>query len=258
NWVPVHYFYRSFPFEELSAFYSMSDVALVTPLRDGMNLVCKEYIASKRDQTGVLILSEMAGASKELQEAILVNPNDMSSVVSAIKKALVMENEEQVARISSMQSSLKRYDIFQWVKVFMDRLEDVKDKQRKLQSKGIDKAIIRRLRASFHAAQKRILFLDYDGTLVGFTSRPEDAYPDEEISGLIGELVSQARVVIISGRDRATLEEWFEGLPVDMIAEHGVWLKKHDSQKGWKAYADVDDSWKEDIRQVMEYYVDRK
>ncbi|HCD89653.1 MAG TPA: bifunctional alpha,alpha-trehalose-phosphate synthase (UDP-forming)/trehalose-phosphatase, partial [Algoriphagus sp.] len=74
NWVPVHYFYRGFPFEELSAFYSMSDIALVTPLRDGMNLVCKEFVASKTDQTGVLILSEMAGASKELQDAVLVNP----------------------------------------------------------------------------------------------------------------------------------------------------------------------------------------
>ena len=255
NWVPVHYFYRSFPFEELSAFYSMSDVALVTPLRDGMNLVCKEYIASKGDQTGVLILSEMAGASKELQEAILVNPNDMASVVSAIKEALVMEKEEQVERISSMQESLKRYDIFQWVKVFMDRLDDVKDKQRQLQSKSVDKNIVKKLRSSFQKAQRRILFLDYDGTLVGFTGRPEDAYPTEEVRQLIGELISQARVVIISGRDRETLEEWFSGLQVDMIAEHGVWLKKQDSSKRWKAYADVDDSWKEDIRQVMDYYV---
>ena len=255
NWVPVHYFYRSFPFEELSAFYSMSDVALVTPLRDGMNLVCKEYIASKGDQTGVLILSEMAGASKELQEAILVNPNDMSSVVAAIKEALVMGKDEQVARISSMQTSLKRYDIFQWVKVFMDRLEDVKKKQRQLQSKGVDKTITKRLQESFRAAKKRILLLDYDGTLVGFTGRPEDAYPDEEIRELVAQLVSQARVVIISGRDRTTLEGWFGGLKVDMIAEHGVWLKKQDSQEGWRAYADVDDSWKEDIRQIMDYYV---
>jgi trehalose 6-phosphate synthase/phosphatase len=112
NWVPVHYFYRSFPFEELSAFYSMSDIALVTPLRDGMNLVCKEFIASKTDPKGVLILSEMAGASKELQEAILVNPNDMARITEAIKEALDMKEEDQKSRILSMQESLKRYDIF--------------------------------------------------------------------------------------------------------------------------------------------------
>lgn len=255
NWVPVHYFYRSFPFEELSAFYSMSDVALVTPLRDGMNLVCKEYVASKNDRTGVLILSEMAGASKELQEAILVNPNDMSRVVAAIKEALTMEKEEQVSRISSMQASLRRYDIFQWVNVFMDRLKDVKEKQRKLQSKAVDKAVIKKLKDAYQSASKRILFLDYDGTLVGFRGRPEDAKPDMEIRELLSRLVAQSRIVIISGRDRETLERWFEGLEVDMIAEHGVWLKKRHSQKGWKAYADVDDSWKEDIRQIMEYYV---
>src|SRR5690606_23508668 len=129
----------------------------------------------------------MAGASKELQEAILVNPNDLSSVVSAIKEALVMDKAEQVARISAMQESLKRYDIFQWVKVFMDRLEDVKDKQRQLQSKSVDKSIAKKLRESFRGAQRRILFLDYDGTLVGFTARPEDAYPNKEIRGLIAD-----------------------------------------------------------------------
>lgn len=255
NWVPVHYFYRSFPFEELSAFYSMSDIALVTPLRDGMNLVCKEYVASKIDQEGVLILSEMAGASKELQEAILVNPNDTNRMVEAIKEALSMSKNEQVSRIASMQESLKKYDIFQWVKVFMDRLGDVKEKQRKLQSKGMDKTIIKGLKEQFKAAKTPILFLDYDGTLVGFKGRPEDASPDEELKDLISQLTQQAQVVIISGRDRETLGHWFQRLDVDMIAEHGVWLKNNELGSEWQAYADVDDSWKEDIRQVMEYYV---
>jgi len=255
NWVPVHYFYRSFPFEELSAFYSMSDIALVTPLRDGMNLVCKEYIASKIDQTGVLILSEMAGASKELQEAILVNPNDTDRMVEAIKEALSMKRSEQVARVTSMQESLKKYDIFQWVKVFMDRLEDVKDKQKQLQSKGVDEAIVKDLRDHFKAAKKPVLFLDYDGTLVGFKGRPEDASPDKELKELIAQLSQQTQIVIISGRDKETLSRWFLGLEVDMVAEHGVWLKNHEQGSEWQAYADMDDSWKPDIRQVMEYYV---
>jgi trehalose 6-phosphate synthase/phosphatase len=104
----------------------MSDIALVTPLRDGMNLVCKEYVASRTDQDGVLILSEMAGASKELQDAVLVNPNNQQGVVDAIYDALTMDPKEQKERIASLQSSLKKYDIFQWVKVFMDRIEHVK------------------------------------------------------------------------------------------------------------------------------------
>jgi trehalose 6-phosphate synthase/phosphatase len=255
NWVPVHYFYRSFPFEELSAFYNMSDIALVTPLRDGMNLVCKEFVASKTDQRGVLILSEMAGASKELQEAILVNPNDMARLTSSIKEALDMNEEDQKTRISSMQESLKRYDIFQWVDVFMDRLKDVKEKQKKLQSKGMDEELIRDLTTYFKSAKNPILFLDYDGTLVDYTRRPEDAQPDEALLELLGQLSKKAQVVLISGRDKETLENWFNGLNVDMIAEHGVWLKIRDSPEEWQAYAEVDDSWKPDIKQVMEYYV---
>src|SRR5690554_6182505 len=154
-----------------------------------------------------------------------------------------------------MQESLKKYDIFQWVKVFMDRLGDVKEKQRKLQSKGMDKTIIKGLKEQFKAAKTPILFLDYDGTLVGFKGRPEDASPDEELKDLISQLTQQAQVVIISGRDRETLGHWFQRLDVDMIAEHGVWLKNNKLGSEWQAYADVDDSWKEDIRQVMEYYV---
>lgn len=253
NWVPVHYFYRSFPFEELSAFYSMSDIALVTPIRDGMNLVCKEFVASKTDQTGVLILSEMAGASKELQEAILVNPNDMGSMVRAIKEALVMKKEEQKIHISAMQESLKRYDIFQWVKVFMDRLEYVKDRQKQLKSKGVDSNISRDLQQKYTAAKNPILLLDYDGTLVDFKDRPKEAFPDKEIQELISQLAKRSRVVILSGRDKETLETWFGDSQVDLIAEHGVWMKRYDN--GWEAYAEVDDSWKSDIRKIMEYYV---
>lgn len=255
DWVPVHYFYRSFPFEELSAFYSMSDIALVTPLRDGMNLVCKEFVASKTDQLGVLILSEMAGASKELQDAILVNPNDMLSVTGAIKEALSMEKGEQKNRMVSMQESLKKYDIFQWVKVFMDRLENVKDKQKKLQSKGVDEEIIIELTALYKKAKRPILILDYDGTLVEFNPKPGDAVPDQEVKDLLARLSQQAEVVIISGRDRETLENWFKGLNINMVAEHGVWIKKGGAKDGWQTYAEVDNSWKPDIKQIMEYYV---
>lgn len=255
NWVPVHYFYRSFPFEELSAFYSMSDIALVTPLRDGMNLVCKEFVASKTDQTGVLILSEMAGASKELQDAILVNPNDQHAVIQAIYNALTMPLEEQKQRIASMQDSLKRYDVFQWVKVFMDRLAHVKSKQDDLNSKDVDSKVISEIQSKFKSAKNPVLFLDYDGTLTGFTSNPQDAVPDNELQALIKGLSEKSQVVIISGRDKDTLERWFHDQQIDMIAEHGVWVKRKDSKEDWELYADADDSWKEDIRSAMEYYV---
>lgn len=255
DWVPVHYFYRSFPFEELSAFYSMSDIALVTPLRDGMNLVCKEFVASKTNQTGVLILSEMAGASKELQDAILVNPNDRQGVVDSIYEALSMNEEEQKERINAMQESLKKYDVFQWVKVFMDRIDHVKAKQAELTSKDVDAKVMNEIQASFKNAKNPIFFLDYDGTLTGFKSNPQDAVPDTELKGLIKDLSGKAQVVIISGRDKDTLGKWFKGHKIDMIAEHGVWVHRKDQKEEWELYAEVDDSWKDDIRSIMEYYV---
>ncbi|WP_296699667.1 bifunctional alpha,alpha-trehalose-phosphate synthase (UDP-forming)/trehalose-phosphatase [Algoriphagus sp.] len=255
DWVPVHYFYRSFPFEELSAFYSMSDIALVTPLRDGMNLVCKEFVASKTNQTGVLILSEMAGASKELQDAILVNPNDRQGVVDAIYEALSMNEKEQIERINAMQESLKKYDVFQWVKVFMDRIDHVKAKQAELTSKDVDAKVMNEIQTSFKNAKTPIFFLDYDGTLTGFKSNPQDAIPDAELKGLVKDLSGKAQVVIISGRDKDTLGKWFKGQKIDMIAEHGVWVHRKDQTEDWELYAEVDDSWKDDIRSIMEYYV---
>ncbi len=255
DWVPIHYFYRSFPFEELSAFYSMSDIALVTPLRDGMNLVCKEYVASRTDKTGVLILSEMAGASKELQDAILVNPNDKQGVVDAIYQSLSMKESDQKTRIESMQHGLKKYDVFQWVEVFMDRLKHVKEKQADLTSKDVDQKVMNEIAKKFKKAKDAVLFLDYDGTLTGFTNNPQNAVPDKELRNIISELSQLAQVVIISGRDKDTLGKWFDKQPIDMIAEHGVWVKKHAEEEDWVLYAEVDDSWKEDIRKVMEYYV---
>ena len=90
DWSPISYQFQNLQFEHIVALYAKSDVALVTPLRDGMNLVAKEYIASKRNQRGVLILSEMAGAADELTEAIQVNPNDIPSLSRAIYEALTM------------------------------------------------------------------------------------------------------------------------------------------------------------------------
>src|SRR5690606_35056970 len=90
GWNPVHYLYKQQPFKSLSALYSICDVAMVTPLRDGMNLVCNEYIASRVDQAGVLILSERAGAARTLTDAIRVNPDNIHQMADALHQALSM------------------------------------------------------------------------------------------------------------------------------------------------------------------------
>lgn len=257
DWTPIHYFYRSFSFNALSALYSKADVALITPFRDGMNLVCKEFIASKLDQKGVLILSEMAGSARELSEAILINPNDLNQIVEAIKTALEMPEEEQIAHNAEMQSKLRRYNIHQWVDVFMDQLTSIKEQQAKMNAKLMQERHINRMLDSYHTADQRVFFLDYDGTLRAFTKRPEQAKPDEELLGILEKLTANEKnkVVIISGRDRKSLENWLGHLKVDMIAEHGVWSRKYG--KAWKTIDNLDLSWKEKIGPIVDLYVDR-
>ena len=257
NWSPVHYFYRSFPLPALSAFYRMAHVALVTPLRDGMNLVCKEYIASKLDKKGVLILSEMAGASKELSDSLLINPNNQEGLVDAMYQALTMSEEEQIHRMEIMQESLKRYNIHSWVSLFMERLNFVKKSQEALTTRLLDDHLRRTIADKFHAAGTRLLFLDYDGTLTGFHTNPEDAKPDDRLKSIMKKLTADPknRVVIISGRGRSTLEKWMAEFDVEIVAEHGVWIKRRG--KDFKTLITLKDSWKKEIMSLLESYVNR-
>src|SRR5437016_14402509 len=127
DWSPIVYRYRFLPYHQLLSLFAMSDVALVTPLRDGMNLIAKEYVASRAGQKGVLILSEMAGASRELGEALIVNPSDESEIVDALKTALEMPEDEQRLRNQIMQNSLDRYDLIRGGEDYTGKLHSVKD-----------------------------------------------------------------------------------------------------------------------------------
>ncbi|MGF1635819.1 MAG: bifunctional alpha,alpha-trehalose-phosphate synthase (UDP-forming)/trehalose-phosphatase, partial [Cyclobacteriaceae bacterium] len=257
NWTPIHYFYRSFPLEALSAFYRMAHVAMVTPMRDGMNLVCKEYIASRLDHKGVLILSEMAGASKELSDAILINPNDLNQMVEAIYTALTMPEEEQARHMHVMQDSIRRYNIHHWVKMFMERLDYIKEVQKSLATKNLDQQAIEHVLESYKKTKKRLLFLDYDGTLTGFKSNPKHSKPDQDLLLILEKLSADKnnRVIIISGRDRTTLDAWVGHMKLDIVAEHGVWTRQLGTE--WSTVDVMIDTWKDEIRNTLELYVDR-
>jgi trehalose 6-phosphate synthase/phosphatase len=257
NWTPVHYFYRSFELESLSAFYRMAHVALVTPMRDGMNLVCKEFIASKLDKTGVLILSEMAGASKELSDAILINPNNINQMTEAIYKALIMPEEEQILHISIMQETLKRYNIHHWVSMFMERLKHVMKIQESMATRQFDDKAVEQIAELYKSSQHRMLFLDYDGTLMGFHPDPQMAKPDTILLSLLKKLSGNPknRIIIISGRDKGTLDKWLGHMDIDIIAEHGVWMKEKTGK--WETITKLRSFWKSEFRPVLNAYVDR-
>ena len=174
DWTPVDYYYRSLPFEQLVSLYAASDVMLVTPLRDGMNLVCKEYLACHDGDGGVLVLSEMAGASYELHEALCVNPFDRAGIARAMQEALTMPPDEQRKRNAPMQQRLARYTSKKWAREFLDAVADVKRRQAGMSAHLLGPTSAGRLLEAYRRADRRALLLDYDGTLMPFSraSRP--------------------------------------------------------------------------------------
>jgi len=257
EWTPIHYYYRSFPIETLSALYSAADVCLVTPMRDGMNLVSKEYVASRTKNDGVLILSEMAGASKELIDAIIVNPNNTNEVCEAILAAIKMPHTEQKRRMQSMRQLVEKFNISHWVKIFMDRLKEVKQMQRSMQTRHVSFATEQSIINRYYKTKQRIIFLDYDGTLVNFKSNINQASPDKDLYAIIDKLTEDPAndVVLISGRKHENLDEWFSDKNIYLVAEHGAWFKQKNTS--WHKISGLTDSWKHDIYPILETYVDR-
>ena len=256
NWSPVHYFYRSFPIETLSALYACADVALVTPMRDGMNLVSKEYVASRTNNTGVLILSEMAGSSRELIDALIVNPNNTVMMAETIKKALEMPVEKQQSRMVKLRKIVSKFNVTHWVKIFMERLREVKEQQQSLHTRYISEVTTKAIYKIYAKTCHRIFFLDYDGTLVGFNADPKKASPDEGLYRILQDLAADHSntVVLISGRDYQTLENWFGHIPVTLIADHGAWQKLNGT---WESMPSLDDQWKKTVYPVLETFSDR-
>ncbi len=257
TWTPIHYFYRSFPLNDISAFYRMADVALVTPMRDGMNLVCKEYIASKPDRNGVLILSEMAGASNELSDAILINPNDIDQIANAIHEALTMPTEEQQRRVETMQKTLMKFNIHHWVNLFMDRLKYIKEKQKNLATRQIDNDLSQKIKTRYDQASRRLILLDYGGTLVSSYEKNYRSGLDKDLIAIIRKLRedNKNKIAIISGRDKGILSQWFKDLDVDLIGEHGAWLKEGNGQ--WSTIENLNSDWKNEIFPILEQYLNR-
>lgn len=255
-WMPIWYYFQTFSQESLIALYKYSDVLLVTPLRDGMNLVAKEYIAARTDYDGMVVISETAGAASELGETVVVNANDITAIAEGIKTALDIPTDEKKEINRVLHKRLKRYNVHFWAEEFMKSLElFVKDPEQTLICDFNKNCSI--IVRSYGNAKKRIIFLDYDGTLVDFEPIPQKAKPDTELKKMLSELVDDPKntIVIVSGRDHITLEKWLGDLRMHMVAAHGLWMREKDGQ--WVKTATLDNSWKEKIANIMQVYVDR-
>ncbi len=256
TWMPVWYLYRSIPIDLLTALYNAADIALVTPLRDGMNLIAKEFIASKKDNLGVLIISEMAGASIETGETLIVNPNDINEVAKAIKEALIMNDADKIAVNTVIKKRLARHNVHKWGAEFLDDLRQIKQMQQHLKAKSLTEDIKNEMIKKYDAAKNVLFLLDYDGTLMPIAKRPELAAPDNKLIQLLKNLSDRKgnTVVIVSGRDKKIMEHWLGSLNLYLVAEHGALIKR---KTGWEKSSNLSGKWKSVVLPVLEKYVDR-
>ena len=256
GWTPIMFFYKPFPFEELVSLYNLADVLLVTPLRDGMNLVAKEYIASRPDKLGALILSETAGAATELGEALIVNPNDLQMISRQLKVALEMPKREQIERNSILHKRLERYNIFFWASEFMRKLRSIHLRQTSVKSILLKGQEEENFIKAYKAASKRLIFFDYDGTLVAFNNTPSKAVPDLELKQILTKLTEDPKniISIVSGRQKEFLEEHFNSFNVNLIANHGLSFKEQN--KEWIETEIVHNDWQKEIRPVIQMFAD--
>ncbi len=255
---PINYLYQTVSPSELAALYRLADICFVSPMRDGLNLVAKEYVACREDGGGVLVLSEFAGAASELGEALRVNPWDVERTAQQLERALEMGFGERNERMTPMRSRVAQNDVHLWVSQSMSSLRNPEESVFSVPPMVPSSVLAETLAIEFEESANSMLMLDYDGSLREFTVRFEDASPTREIYELLSRLGSLdgVRLFINSGRHHTNLWEWFAGYPVELIAEHGAWIRTSEDDD-WNALASLDISWKSDVLSVLEDYVGR-
>jgi trehalose 6-phosphate synthase/phosphatase len=257
GWTPISYLYRSLSAREVVALYRAADVMVVTPVRDGMNLVAKEFVAARTDEDGVLVLSEFAGAASELAEALHVNPYDVGRTAEALHRALTLSPGERATRMRGLRRRVLGYDVHRWTRAFLDTLAEVSARREPAAlaltpAREVD-AVVRRMAA----APRLLLLLDYDGTLVPYASVPELAAPDAELLRLLGALAARPGTIVhvVSGRPRESIEAWLGALPIGLHAEHGFWSRDA-AAAAWTSPPTPTVRWRRRVHAILEHFTE--
>lgn len=260
NWTPLVYINRSIEREELVALYQLADVCWVGALRDGMNLIAKEYVACKGGGDGVLLLSEFAGAAAEMGEALLINPFDEERTSEAVARALVLDEEERRTRMQALHHRVIRNDVFHWGKRFLEALQEAISARERQVDAQPQRLITSEIRQAYRDTSRRLLILDYDGTLTPHADFPQQAVPPSNLIRLLAALASEPHnvVALLSGRRAADLNRWFGGVEkVWLVAEHGAELKPAHSSTWEPLRPQISTDWKSTVMPILEHFVDR-
>src|SRR5579872_6915140 len=196
EWTPIVYINRSIERSELVGLYKLADVCWIGSLRDGMNLVAKEYVACKSDGDGVLVLSEFAGAAAEMGEALLINPFDEERTAGTISRALAMDEQERHLRMTALHNRVARNNVFHWGERFLASLQEAASGRGRYVDTQPQKLRPAELRDAYLRAGRRLLVLDYDGTLVPFAKQPQLAVPPQVVRDLLTSLAGERRNLV--------------------------------------------------------------
>jgi len=253
---PLHYMYQFVTPLRLRALYRTADVALVTPLRDGLNLVAKEFIASRHQDDGVLVLGESTGASWELGEALRVNSFDNADIVRQLERALTMPLEQQQARMQPMRARIAANSVEKWARTCLSAIRD---------SHSTDVRPVELLDSQFAQLQKSCsqikrsachIFLDYDGTLREFTGQPLEATPTPEILDLLQRLAAHPHLSpwVVSGRPANLLAQWVGQTGVGLVAEHGAYLRNAGDSTFHPLFEFLSLDWRDEVREIFNHF----
>ena len=255
---PVEYLHRDLTKPGLVALYRRADVMMVTPLRDGMNLVAHEFVFCQSEPglpgrwRGSLLLSELAGAAQVLPGATLVNPWNVDGVVERLGTAIELDQPERRKRLETMAKRVEALDCRKWADGFLTRLGRFshQDRRRKPPPE-VEGEVLERLLRRFTRARARTVLLDYDGTLRELELHPDLAVPTPEIRSVLRDLsaLPATDVHIVSGRRRTNLERWFGTLPIHLCAEHGYIARAPGEE--WRTLLELDLTWMRPIERLL-------
>jgi len=255
-WTPVTAAFGQAPQQALIALYAVTDILLVTSLRDGMNLIGKEYIAARDAERGVVIMSELAGGARELAEAILINPCDIGAGIAALEAALTMPPRRQAETFKRLRQRMERNSALRWSVEFCEGIKAVKERQARIRSRAFTARTLTRVQADYHNAQHRLFVLDYNGTLVPAPRDGHSKPPHAEVHTILNRLAGNKRnrVAVITDNTRDLMAEWFADSAVDLITCSDAAFRRAGR---WTAQQQLSDDWKDDARPIFERYVVR-
>lgn len=260
SFTPVQHYHQVIDRSEYYALLSVADLALVTSVRDGMNTMSMEYVVCQHEyQRSPLILSEFTGTAGHLQAAIQINPWDIVGVAAAIKHALAIREKERVERHQQCYDQVMSQTSHMWaLSLVHQMLLRLRHRYSAHSTSAFDTGLMLK---HYAPAKKRLLLLDYDGTLTPIVKDPAAAVPSRRLLDALRALSENPSnaVYIISGRDEAFLTKHFGCLPaLGLSAEHGSYFKEHGSENTWQNLsAELDMSWKGDVLNVFRYFTDR-